>query len=100
MVTGGCSCIVFCGLAECSPFVVSRDHSVAHTVATERRYTGWDQDLTTLQGGYMSPNSEAALAIVAALLVLFSAMIDPRISAGVAVILLLAFAAFKFIRKT
>ncbi len=48
----------------------------------------------------MSPNTEATLAIVAALLVLFSAMIDPRISAGVAVVLLLAFAAFKFIRKT
>jgi predicted anti-sigma-YlaC factor YlaD len=47
----------------------------------------------------MSEKTEAALAIVAALLVLFSAMLDPRISAGLAVVLLVAFAIFKFVRK-
>jgi hypothetical protein len=39
------------------------------------------------------------LAIIAAPLVLFSAMFDRRVSPGIAVILLVAFAVNKFVRK-
>jgi hypothetical protein len=47
----------------------------------------------------MSDQTEATMAIVAAMLVLFSAMLDPRLSAGLAVGLLIALAVFKFIQS-
>ena len=47
----------------------------------------------------MSAKMEATLAIVAALLVLFSAMMDPRLSAGAAVVLLAGLAIFKLVQK-
>jgi hypothetical protein len=46
----------------------------------------------------MSDKTEATLAIVAALFVLFSAMLAPRLSAGLAVGLLIALAVFKFVQ--
>ncbi len=47
----------------------------------------------------MSAKTEGTIAIVAALLVLFSAMLDPRISAGLAVVALLAFGVYRFAQK-
>jgi hypothetical protein len=47
----------------------------------------------------MNSKTEGTLAIVAALLVLFSAMWDARISAVVSVIALLTFGVFKFLNK-
>ena len=47
----------------------------------------------------MTPKTEATFAIVAALLVLFSAMISPPVSAGVAVLCLLAIAAYKLFQR-
>ena len=47
----------------------------------------------------MSNNADATMAIVAALLVLFTTMIDPRLSAALAIILLVAFAVYKVVRK-
>ena len=43
----------------------------------------------------MNEKTKATVAIVAAMLVLFSAMWDPRISVGVSIVALVAFAAFK-----
>lgn len=43
----------------------------------------------------MNERHEGILSIIGALLVLFSAMLDPRISAALAVILLIAFALYK-----
>jgi EamA domain-containing membrane protein RarD len=45
----------------------------------------------------MHDKTEAAIAIVAALVVLFSAMWDPRVSAAVAIVLMLAFGIYKAI---
>jgi Co/Zn/Cd efflux system component len=42
---------------------------------------------------------EDILAIVAALLVLFTAMMDPYVSAGIAVILLVAFGAYELVKR-
>ena len=47
----------------------------------------------------MSSKTEGTIAILAALFVLFSAMIDPRISAGVAVVALAAIGVYRFVRK-
>ncbi|HEX7588731.1 MAG TPA: hypothetical protein VF478_10485 [Anaerolineae bacterium] len=44
----------------------------------------------------MNNKTEGMLSILAALLVLFSAMIDPRVSLALAVTCLLAFAIYKF----
>jgi hypothetical protein len=44
----------------------------------------------------MSNTTEGTINILAALLVLFSAMLDPRISVGLAVFALVALAIFKF----
>ena len=44
----------------------------------------------------MNDRLEAAASIAAALLVLFSAMIDPRISAGLAVAFLLALGGYRW----
>ena len=43
----------------------------------------------------MSDKTDAILAIIAALLVLFTAMLDPRVSAGLAIALFIAFAVIK-----
>ncbi|MEZ4863485.1 MAG: hypothetical protein R3C14_19355 [Caldilineaceae bacterium] len=45
----------------------------------------------------MNAQTEAVMSLIAALLVLFSAMWDPWVSATLAVILLVAFAAYKFV---
>ena len=45
----------------------------------------------------MSPNTESILAFVAAIFVLFAAMLDPRVAAGLAVALLAGFGIFKFV---
>jgi hypothetical protein len=45
----------------------------------------------------MSDRAEGVMAIIASLLVLFSAMLDPRISAGLSVVILLGFAIYKLI---
>jgi len=45
----------------------------------------------------MTDRSEGILAIIASLLVLFSAMIDPRISAALALLLLLAYSVYKLV---
>jgi len=45
----------------------------------------------------MNDKTEAAMAIIAALVVLFSAMWNPLISAGVAIVLMLAFGIYKAI---
>lgn len=42
---------------------------------------------------------EGAFAIAAALIVLFSAMWDPRISVGVALVCLVALGVYKFMQK-
>ncbi len=47
----------------------------------------------------MNTRTEGVLAVVAALIVLFSAMWDPRISVGVSVVALAAFGVYKFVRK-
>lgn len=46
----------------------------------------------------MNQRTEGTLAIVAALLVLFSAMWDPRISAGLAVVALLGLGLYRLLR--
>ena len=48
----------------------------------------------------MNTKIEGALAVVAALIVLFSAMWDPRISVAVSIIALLVFGIFKLIQKS
>jgi hypothetical protein len=45
----------------------------------------------------MNAKTEATLAVVAALLVLFSAMWDPRVSAGIAIVALVALAAYRLL---
>lgn len=47
----------------------------------------------------MNSKTEGTVAIVAALLVLFSAMWDPRISAGLAVVALLGLGLYRLLRK-
>jgi hypothetical protein len=47
----------------------------------------------------MNSKTEGTLAIVAALLVLFSAMWDARISVGVSVAALAAFGIYKFVQR-
>ncbi len=47
----------------------------------------------------MNTKTEGILAIIAALIVLFSAMWDPRISAAVSIVALLAFGIYKFAQK-
>jgi len=47
----------------------------------------------------MTDRSEGILAVIAALLVLFSAMVDPRVSAGLALLVLIGYAVYKFVPK-
>lgn len=44
----------------------------------------------------MSARTEAAIAFAAAIFVLMSAMIEPRVSAGLAVVFLLALAGYRW----
>ena len=48
----------------------------------------------------MNTKTEGTLAIIAALIVLFSAMWDPLISVSVSIIALLGFGIFKLIQKS
>ena len=48
----------------------------------------------------MTEKKEAPISVVVALFVLFSAMFDPRVSAGIAIVFLLALAAYKFTRTS
>lgn len=48
----------------------------------------------------MNTRTEGTVAIIAALIVLFSAMWDPRVSAAVSVVALLGFGVYKFVHKT
>jgi hypothetical protein len=45
----------------------------------------------------MTDRIEGTLSIIAALVVLFTAMLDPRASAGLAVGLLIAYAVYKYV---
>ena len=47
----------------------------------------------------MSQSTEGTLAIIAALLVIFSAMVNPLISAGAAFVMLIAFGALKLAHR-
>jgi len=47
----------------------------------------------------ISNRAEATIAIFAALLVLFSAMLEPLVSAGIAVAVLVALGIYHFVRK-
>ena len=47
----------------------------------------------------MTNKTDGTISILAAIFVLFTAMLDPRISVGVAVVFLLALAIYKFGRK-
>jgi hypothetical protein len=47
----------------------------------------------------MNAKMEGTIAILAALLVLFSAMWDPRVSAGVAVVCLAALGIYRLVQK-
>jgi hypothetical protein len=47
----------------------------------------------------MTNRRDAIIRGLAALLVLFTAMLDPRVSAGMAVAFLLGLAIYKFLRK-
>jgi len=47
----------------------------------------------------MNPKTEGVLAVIAALLVLFSAMWDPRVSVVVSILALLGFGVYKFVQK-
>jgi hypothetical protein len=47
----------------------------------------------------MNPRTEGAIAMIAALIVLFSAMWDPRISVAVSVIALAALGIYRFVQK-
>jgi Ca2+/Na+ antiporter len=47
----------------------------------------------------MNSHQDSILAIVAAIFVLFTAMIDPRFSSGLAIGLLIAFAVYKIIEN-
>jgi|GEM_PF-1606416 len=46
----------------------------------------------------MSNKTEAIIAILAAFFVLFSAMLNPKISAGLAIVFLIILAAYKYIK--
>jgi len=46
----------------------------------------------------MNDRTEASISVVVALFVLLSAMFDPRVSAGIAIVFLLALAVYKFTR--
>jgi hypothetical protein len=48
----------------------------------------------------MNQKTEGTLAIVAALIVLFSAMWDPRVSVVVAVVALAAFGVYSFMKRS
>jgi hypothetical protein len=48
----------------------------------------------------MNTKTEGTIAIIAALLVLFSAMWDPRISVVVSTLALLGLGVYKFVQKT
>ena len=45
----------------------------------------------------MSPRTESIISIAAAIFVLFTAMVDPRVAAGLAVTLLVGLGVFKFL---
>jgi hypothetical protein len=45
----------------------------------------------------MNPRTESIISILAALFVLFTAMIDARVAAGLAIVLLAALGIFKFV---
>jgi hypothetical protein len=47
----------------------------------------------------MNYNAEAALDIAAAIFILFVAMIDPLISAGLAIMFLIALSVYKFVHN-
>jgi len=47
----------------------------------------------------MNPKTEGSLAIIAALIVLFSAMWDPRISVGISVVALTALGLYRLVQK-
>jgi hypothetical protein len=47
----------------------------------------------------MNAKTEGTMAIIAALIVLFSAMWNPIVSVGVSVVALLAFAIYRFVRR-
>jgi hypothetical protein len=47
----------------------------------------------------MNPKTEGTLAILAALLVLFSAMWDPRVSAGVSILVLMGLGIYKLVQR-
>lgn len=47
----------------------------------------------------MKTKTEGILAVIAALIVLFSAMWDPRVSVAVSVVALVAFSVYKLINK-
>ncbi len=48
----------------------------------------------------MNTKSEATLDVAAAMLVLFTAMVDARVSAGLAIIFLLGLTVYKLTRKS
>ena len=48
----------------------------------------------------MNTKTEGTFAIIAALIVLFSAMLDPRVSVAVSIVALLGFGIFKVIQKS
>ncbi len=45
---------------------------------------------------HMSNKQESVMVGVAAMLVLFTSLLDPRVSAGLAVVLLVAFSLYRF----
>lgn len=47
----------------------------------------------------MSNKTEAAVAILAALIVLFTAILEPRVSAGIAVVALVALGFYHFTKR-
>jgi hypothetical protein len=48
----------------------------------------------------MTTKTEGTLAIIAALIVLFSAMWNPLVSAGISIVALLAFGIYKYMQKS
>jgi hypothetical protein len=47
----------------------------------------------------VNDRTEGVLAVIASLFVLFSAMLDPRISAGLSIVFLLGFAVYKLVGR-
>jgi len=47
----------------------------------------------------MNAKTEGTLAIIAALIVLFSAMLSPLVSAGISIVALLGFGIYKYMQK-